>query len=109
VFEHNLSTPSPLTVTVDMSAETRTMSGSIEVEHVVRGLTVTTTFSSLVIPTGDCVPSSGSATIVISGAGDGNGTITYNGDGTADYTYTYTTRRGRTRSGSGTFMVSGCQ
>jgi hypothetical protein len=109
VFEHRITTPSPLGVTVDMSAGTRTVSGSVKVEHVLLGTTVTTTFASLVIPIADCVPSSGSATIVITGGGNGNGTITYNGDGTANYTYTFTNRRGRTRSGSGTFTVSGCQ
>lgn len=110
LFEHNLTTPSPLNVTVDMSAETRTLSGAVEVEHVLMGMTVTTTFTNLVVPIDDCVPASGGATIVISGvAGDGSGTITYNGDGTANYTYAYTTPQGRTRSGSGTFVVTGCQ
>ena len=109
VFEHTLTTPAPLAVTVDMTADTRTLSGTIEVDHALLGMTVSTTFSNLVVPINDCVPSSGGATIVITGLATGDGTITYNGDGTADYTYTYATPGGRTRSGSGSFTVSGCQ
>jgi hypothetical protein len=85
------------------------VSGTVQVEHVRSGVIVQTTFSSLVIPMGNCTPSSGTATIAISGFWDGSGTITYNGDGTANYTYSYTNSRGRTVSGEGTFAVSGCQ
>jgi hypothetical protein len=110
IFVHTITTPVPLSVAVDMTALTRTMSGSVQVVYTLLGTTVTTTFASLVIPMNNCtVPTSGSATFVISGAGSGSGTITYNGNGTAHYSYTYTNLRGRTRNGSGTFTVSGCQ
>ena len=92
-----------------MNSNTWTVSGTIQVEHVLAGVTVETTFASLVIPMGDCAPLSGTATFAISGHWNGSGTITYNGDGTANYTYTYTNERGKTVSGSGTFAVSGCQ
>ncbi len=109
MFEHHVTTPTHLDITADTSSSTRTMSGTVRVEHVRRGVIVQTAFSSLVIPMGNCTPSSGTATITISGFWDGSGTITYNGDGTANYTYSYTNDRGRTISGEGSFAVSGCQ
>ena len=109
VFNHHVTTPTHLDITVDLSNNTRTVSGTIQVEHVIAGVTVSTTFTNLVIPTGNCIPSSGTAAIAISGHGSGTGTITYNGDGTASYTYSYTNENGRTISGSGIFAVSGCQ
>jgi hypothetical protein len=109
IYEHHVTTPTPLSVTADTTAGNRTVSGTVQVEHVRSGVIVQTTFSSLVIPMGNCSPSSGTATIAISGYWDGSGTITYNGDGTASYTYSYTNARGKTITGEGTFAVSGCQ
>ncbi|HOT45856.1 MAG TPA: hypothetical protein PLM53_14465 [Spirochaetota bacterium] len=109
LYEHHITTPSPLNVTANTTAQTRTVSGTVQVEHVISGAIVSTTFTNLVIPMGNCSPSSGTATIAITGYWTGNGTITYSGDGTADYTYSYENARGRTFSGEGTFAVSGCQ
>lgn len=109
LFEHHVTTPAYLSITADTASGTRTVSGTVQVEHVRSGVFVRTTFTNLVMPMDTCTPSTGTATIVISGYWDGSGTITYNGDGTADYTYSYTNERGRTVSGDGTFAVSGCQ
>ncbi len=109
LFEHHVTTPTALNVTADTSAGTRTVSGSVQVEHVRTGAIVTTTFSSLVIPMSTCSPTSGTATVAISGYWDGSGTITYTGNGLANYTYSYSNERGRTVTGQGSFVVSGCQ
>jgi len=109
IFEHRVTTPSPLNVTADTDAQTRTVSGTVQVEHVISGVIVSTTFTNLVIPMATCSPSSGTATIAITGYWTGSGTVTYNGDGTADYTYSYENARGKTFSGDGSFAVSGCQ
>lgn len=109
VYEHHVTTPSPLNVTADTATLTRNVSGTVQVEHVLSGAVVSTTFSNLEIPMSNCSPSSGTATINITGYWTGSGTITYNGDGTADYTYSYENARGRTVTGEGTFAVSGCQ
>jgi hypothetical protein len=109
LYEHHITTPSPLNVTADTTAGTRTVSGSVKVEHVRTGAIVTTTFSSLVISMNNCSPTSGQATVAISGYWDGSGTITYTGNGLANYTYSYSNERGRTVAGQGSFVVSGCQ
>lgn len=109
VYEHRVTTPSPLNVTADTTALTRTVSGTVQVEHVLSGAVVSTTFSNLEMPMSNCSPSSGTATMNITGYWTGSGTITYNGDGTADYTYSYENARGRTVTGEGSFAVSGCQ
>lgn len=109
LFEHHITTPSALNVTADTSAAARTVSGSVQVEHVRTGAIVTTTFSNLVVPMSTCAPTSGTATVAISGYWTGSGTITYTGDGNANYTYSYSNERGRAVNGQGSFVVSGCQ
>jgi hypothetical protein len=105
LFKHVVTTPIPLSVNVNMSALTRTISGTISIYHERANITMETTFSNVVIPMDTCLPSSGSASITISGRTNGSGSITYTGNGSADYTYT--TAQGRTLSGS--FVLSGCQ
>jgi len=109
VFNHHVKTPSHLDITADMTGKTWTASGTVQVDYVLVGVTVETTFSSLVIPMDDCMPLSGTANFIVSGNWTGSGTLTYNGDGTANYSYSYTNERGKTVTGSGTFAVSGCQ
>ncbi len=108
LYEHHVTTPTALNVTADTSASTRTVSGSVQVEHR-NGAIVTTTFSNLVVPMSTCAPTSGTATVAISGYWTGSGTITYTGNGLANYTYSYSNERGRTVTGQGSFVVSGCQ
>jgi len=62
-----------------------------------------------VVPMSTCAPTSGTATVAISGYWTGSGTITYTGDGNANYTYSYSNERGRTVNGQGSFVLSGCQ
>ena len=106
-FNHEITTPTPLSIAVDLGAAVpnRTISGTLRVYHVLANVTLETTFSSLVVPISNCVPSSGSATISISGARTASGTITYTGNGGAEYSYT--TGAGKTTTGS--FVVTGCQ
>lgn len=105
LFNHQITTPTPLSIVVDLSAANRSISGKIRVHHVLSDVTLETTFVNLVVPINNCVPSSGTATIDISGSRTASGTITYTGNGSADYSYT--TSSGRTSTGS--FAVAGCQ
>ena len=104
-FEHRVTTPAPVTVTADTAGGTRTISGTVKVEYILSNVVMTATMSGLVIPVDNCIPSSGSATIDITGSKTGSGSITYNSDKTA--TYSYTDSRGNTFSGN--FTLCGCQ
>ncbi len=105
IFKHRISTPDPLSVTTDIAAGTRTISGSVKVEHVFANITMTATMNGLVIPVDNCIPSSGTATIDIAGSKTGSGSIIYNSDMTA--TYSYTDSKGNTFTGN--FTLCGCQ
>jgi hypothetical protein len=98
-FVHKITTPTPLSITVDTSAGTRTIaSGSITLTHQLAGFDVTTTFSNAVWNIGSCQPVSGSATITATGSVSGTGSMTFS-NGTINFTF---------GNASGTINAPGC-
>jgi len=72
IFTHTVTTPTVLTINADLNAQTRTIvSGTVRVVFTLAGIAMDTAFSNLVIPMGNCIPSSGSASITLSGAKSG--------------------------------------
>jgi hypothetical protein len=99
LFRHVVTTPTDLTINVDTSASTRTItSGSIKVHHALANIDVVTTFSNAVWDISTCQPKSGSATVAVSGSISGSGNITFN-NGAVSFTY---------GSASGTLTLPGC-
>lgn len=102
-FTHTVTTPTPLAITSNIGADTRTINSGVHRIVNAQGLTVDVTYSSVVWNLSSCRPESGTASFSYSGPRTGTGTITFNGDGTASYEYSGT--RG---SGSGVVNISGC-
>ncbi|RME93231.1 MAG: hypothetical protein D6767_01450 [Candidatus Hydrogenedentota bacterium] len=104
LFTHNVTTPTNLTILVDLSAGTRTIqSGTTRVQNTETGATLETTFNNVVLSRSNCLPQSGSATFTFSVNGrSGNGSVQFS-SGKATYSYS-----GEKGTVSGTVTLEGC-
>lgn len=103
-FEHKITTPVQLSVTVDTTAQTRTLiSGTVNVRHDIAGVDIATTFSNVIWSRTTCQPTAGSATVTVSGNRSGSGTLAFT-NGQVSFTY----EGAGGRSASGTITLPNC-
>ncbi|EQA45732.1 hypothetical protein LEP1GSC050_3818 [Leptospira broomii serovar Hurstbridge str. 5399] len=108
IFSHTVTTPTPLSVTFSQGGGTRTINSGVQsIKHNLANFTATLTYTSVVFSYKNCLPTSGSIAIAVSGTRSGSGTVTFSG-GTATYNYTATTPNGSDKNESGTITLQGC-
>lgn len=103
IVRHIVSTSSPLTVTMDKNAGTRTINGTVQINHDIAGFVVTMVYNNATWDYTNCLPVSGNISLTITGTRVATGSITLS-PGSLSYEYS-----GPKRSGSGTIDSAGCQ
>jgi hypothetical protein len=78
----------PVTVDVNLTNNTRTINGTVQVADAVSNYSMTAVYTNVTHAIGDCLPASGTIALTLTGKHAGTGTLTFNGDGTAAYTFT---------------------
>lgn len=104
IFDHSITTPTPLTHALSGSGinRVRTVNGQIKIQHNLLNFETLVTFNNVVWSAVDCRPSSGTATITVSGSRTASGIVTF-ADGSASYSYS-----GASGSASGTITLKTC-
>lgn len=109
IFQHTVTTPTPLSISWDKSAGHRTVNSGVQtISHDLAGFAVALTYSSVVFDYKTCLPLSGSISVNVTGTRTGTGSVTFH-SGIADYTFTGTNARGQSVSESGSLAVTGCK
>lgn len=103
IVKHIVTTPSPLSVSMDKSAGTRTINGSIEIEHAISGFVVNLVYDNATWDYSNCLPVSGNISLSVTGSRAATGNIALS---PGSLSFEYNSQR---RNVSGTIDSAGCQ